>query len=574
MSVLRMEVAARLKVYVNKDSEEAIELPVASTSFNYAVSEIPTCSVQLALGKNISRPGQQEADLAFISNIQEQTKAQLEIRVLGDWSPNTKWNSEWQVVFEGRIISESNGITRGRANLSLTMVHWLADLQTGTALPTYAHPASPHNPLNPIVSFGAQPNNQATAGLIGTFADANALVQNPDFTEDLWANGIKSLLANILTKEDLTFAGGLSDDCFNIVDSPIEPSQDLKDALKRIEGEVFSVEGSNSDELSSPYSKYAKPLAFTELATDNGIQSYISETITSDPTNTFQTSNLWELLIRRLLPRFGLAIIPRVNSAIVTSYLPALRPTYEHALKADDIFQVDDIKKIRRIARAAFIYVPHKGNWGVNPNVQGGQVARGATGCYYPDDNTTGTSIMYAKPPAWLTLAATRGGGGGQNFVATDNGRPRIRGGAGNPAATPNEDLSTEAEATDIATAGLLDKYAALRYYIERLRGRTLTVHGRLRFDIAPGSTVKVQVRLDDVKGLGGELVDLVGYVERLTTVIDAGSKKAMTSLKLGSVRTAAQNESDKFTIEEEPLFSSGDPFTGCSLLDAYTYES
>lgn len=81
-------------------------------------------------------------------------------------------------------------------------------------------------------------------------------------------------------------------------------------------------------------------------------------------------------------------------------------------------------------------------------------------------------------------------------------------------------------------------------------------------------------MRLDDIKGLGGELVDLVGYVERLTTVIDAGSKKAMTSLKLGSVRTAAQNESDKFTIEEEPLFSSGDPFTGCSLLDAYTYES
>jgi len=578
VSVLRAEVAARLKVYESDDSESYIELPVASCSMNYAVSELPSCAVQLALGKNVSRPGVQEANLVALLERADQAKAELEVRVIGDWTAKQRWNDEWQVVFEGRVVNEATSITRGRANLSLTLVHWLADLQSGTVLPSYAHPASNHNPLNSIVSFGGSPgSNTPGPSMIGSFADANALVTNQDFTKDLWANGMKSMIANLLTTE-LEFAGELaSKNCFDVVNRPIKPSQKLKDAFKRIEGEVTDTGGDNdggdASSLSSEYSQYAKPLAFTEAAQDVGIQTYISQTLTHDPTNTFQTSNLWELLIRRLLPRFGLCIIPRVKSAIVVPYLPALRPTFEHAIHAGDIRQVDDVKKIKRLAKASFIYLPGKASWGADPGVMGdeGQV-RGSTGCFYPDDPDTGSSMLYAKPPAWLVMAAKLGGAG-SDFVNTNNGEPRIRGGAGNPAADPDSDMTTAAVATNLSSAKLLDKYAAIRYYTERLRGHSVTIHGKLRFDIAPGSIVRIQMRLDDVQGLGGQLVNLVGYVERITTVIDANRKEAMTSFKLGSIRTEEQNESDKFTIAEEPLFGTGEPYTGCSLLDEYTYD-
>lgn len=576
MSVLRAEVAARLKVYESDDSDSYIELPVASCSMNYAVSELPSCSVQLALGKNVSRPGVQEAALSDLLDRSGMPKAELEVKVIGDWTSKQRWNEEWQVVFEGRLVSESTSITRGRANLSLTLVHWLADLQSGTVLPSYAHPASNHNPLNSIVSFGGRPgDNTPGPSMIGSFADANALVTRSDFTEDLWANGIKSMIANLLTTE-LEFAGELaSRTCFDVVDRPIKPSQKLKDAFKRIEGPVTDTGGANdggdASSLGSDYSKYAKPLSFTDAAQDFGIQTYISQTITHDPTNTFQTSNLWELLIRRLLPRFGLAIIPRVKSAIIAPYLPALRPTFEHAIHAGDIRQIDDVKKLKRLAKASFIYLPGKAAWGADPGILGDD-ARGFTGCFYPDDPDTGSSMLYAKPPAWLVMAAKMGGGAA-DYVNTENGVPRIRGGAGNPAADADADLTTAAEATNLASAELLDKYAAIRYYTERLRGHSVTVHGKLRFDIAPGSVVRIQMRLDDIQGLGGQLVNLVGYVERITTVIDANRKEAMTSFKLGSIRTEEQNESDKFTIAEEPLFGTGEPFTGCSLLDEYTYD-
>lgn len=115
--------------------------------------------------------------------------------------------------------------------------------------------------------------------------------------------------------------------------------------------------------------------------------------------------------------------------------------------------------------------------------------------------------------------------------------------------------------------------YDAAAHYLfnqEALRGRYATVRGKLRFDLAPGTTVRL-VNADSLF-LGDDQLnqDRVASITRVSTSISADPPHASTAFQLEHVRTADENEDDKMSAAEHPFYVNA--FSGSSLVDAYLF--
>jgi hypothetical protein len=107
--------------------------------------------------------------------------------------------------------------------------------------------------------------------------------------------------------------------------------------------------------------------------------------------------------------------------------------------------------------------------------------------------------------------------------------------------------------------AAFWNLYAQAVYVRVALKGRTATLRGRLRFDIAPGSTVKI-FAVDDpfIKAQVGELPGDVLYaeVETVSIEIDSEAPGCFTSFKLQNLRNSIENGTAATSIPYHPLYN------------------
>ena len=114
----------------------------------------------------------------------------------------------------------------------------------------------------------------------------------------------------------------------------------------------------------------------------------------------------------------------------------------------------------------------------------------------------------------------------------------------------------------------LLDRYAESVYVHEALKSRQGSLTGKLRFDIAPGSIVRIEVAGDAFvpKDRLGEA--LFANIIRVTISIDANAQKAFTSFNLSHVRTEDENTEAGMAVDRHPLYDA--VWTGTSLSDEF----
>jgi hypothetical protein len=117
-------------------------------------------------------------------------------------------------------------------------------------------------------------------------------------------------------------------------------------------------------------------------------------------------------------------------------------------------------------------------------------------------------------------------------------------------------------------------QYAQMIYASNALRGREGTVVGKLRFDIAPGTTIMIQAKGDKYLGEYSDLqglleqeglsegvdtlaTDMYGFVAKVHISINAEQASATTAFELTNLRTEAENEqvSGRFSMPEHPFF-------------------
>jgi hypothetical protein len=468
------------------------------------------------------------------------------------------------VLFDGFVSSQGLSITRDQASFQVPLIGWLARLDSGSILFDYANVADPRAGKHPMVSYGmsdpvdAAMRADVPPAVMGQLVDKLAL-QNNSAELDLWARGWKYMMAKLLTNvavKNLTNGHGC-------VDAVNRPSSDLVEALERIEG--------NSQDLGTPLSRWAKPLAVSSpaLTLPKAVQTGLFQLIADTPLAESQASTAWERLLQDMVGKLDCVVVPRIETAIVAPYLPDGIASHEYTIRHNEIYQVAATNPIRRPLRATAVMLTVNG---VVPQAMRSKPLEGVgVTCYSPtippgvDANEWNASrsskTMFLKPPAYLAYmnaSAIKGmfsrvGAAGAN---THGGPPKA-----SEAASPEErDLENH-------YSGMLYNYAKSQYHRMQRDGQSVTVATCLRFDISPGSSVLVSTKLATLLGENTANELWQGYVNRVSYGIDVTTKTGTTVFQLQHVRPKTPAE-DAVSLDRHPLYL--ETFTGATMTDKF----
>lgn len=131
-----------------------------------------------------------------------------------------------------------------------------------------------------------------------------------------------------------------------------------------------------------------------------------------------------------------------------------------------------------------------------------------------------------------------------------------------------DRDITTEVEPWNDS----LKQFAQQIYVANALRDRVGRITGKLRFDICPGSTIIIDAKdlqnrsSANEDGVSELPINLVGFVSRVTTTINAETASATTTYDLTHLRSGTEDAGgDRFSLKTPPFFEEG--FYGAPLV-------
>ena len=540
---------------------------VSSASANFALNKIPSARADLAIGREA-----RTLERALIHDTAGGLKKLVPARIIflpkGEWSPQDvgfapgfgRWDDVGpQVVFDGYVAGAGYRRQRGTVRFSVNLIHWLSDLNFSSALSNQSHPGNPTR-LRWRAVYG-----DATA-----FAPTNFIAQTRrgDFfgqlkiQQDFWGKSLHPFFCSIASEDILSefdtspcdgFKGGSANTSAQLALSRFETGQADKDVVGK----------SCEDGAKSPY---WKPLPLDMGLIPGLIAQSIGDWCNQMTLESYFQTTLWDKIVGLIGPAFNFAIVPRVQTAIAAPFVPGLQTTFDREynngkrLDLADVTYIDIHALLPRPLRAVGILsVGGSTTTGVpdpNPIATVG-------GCYGHDD--VRGMVIFRKPPGWLSTAP------GHGHSASATAIPGMPGSATVPvepgiAVPPETPVSAENK-----MGNYYDRVAQYVYAQEMLRGRFAVVQGKLRFDLAPGTTIAISNRQplhipnDQLSG------DLVASVIRVGYSMNAEASQAGTALQLEHLRTPAENENDDTSVAQHPLYSNF--FTGAPLLHDYLFE-
>jgi hypothetical protein len=194
-------------------------------------------------------------------------------------------------------------------------------------------------------------------------------------------------------------------------------------------------------------------------------------------------------------------------------------------------------------------------------------------GSYAEDSVKAGDGmIMYVPSPAWLRVIQTQ-----PNYVGDTTGLTGER--ASRTATTPVDPAAPQQtpDSFGLNANKLYEKYAHEVFVNQMLRGQGGSFSGKLRFDIAPLSILKLNATSEKFIGPGQDSLasTVYGCVQRVTISINAEAGMAGTSFQLSHVRTEPENKVKRTSVDEHPLFGKsihGKGKHGSPLVDDYEF--
>lgn len=300
-------------------------------------------------------------------------------------------------------------------------------------------------------------------------------------------------------------------------------------------------------------------------------------------------ASFWELLAGRYASNYQLAIAPMANRAVILPFQPLMDRVWQHVY-ASEIETWDDDAQTPLPLRGVVLVSDRQGITNItvagnNPAAPGAPTAYQQNDAAY-DSCEAGGVFIYRTMPPWLADASRLPGafapGTLQNTPRAMAGLPW---GTVPAAAAARDQLVAQSPELGLAAAAGLplggvaaDNLAAPRnvmlssgyrlarahYQQERTRPRTVYVRGRFRYDIGPGSIVRLELPADRYVRealVGQRNTYAVGMVLRVTISLDQEGQNASTALQVGFVRTEGE------TQPGTPLFADSHPFWSCACL-------
>ena len=266
-------------------------------------------------------------------------------------------------------------------------------------------------------------------------------------------------------------------------------------------------------------------------------------------------TSMWGMMIGSMLADFGCGVLPWASGAIVAPILPMAKEA-QMILKAGEYVDFDLSTQSQRPLYGV----------GVMGNFQMGTInksrdAKVCCGASYVAKTAENFPLndgmwIFVGAPSWLddwVNQDPKSADGNADIIKTISEPSHDATGIDEVAI--DRDIGTEADDWNDAMA----EYAKMIYASNALRGREGTVVGKLRFDIAPGTTVLVQAKGDKYLSAGVDnlATDMYGFVAKVHISINAEQASATTAFELTNLRTKEENESadGRFSMTQHPFF-------------------
>ena len=514
-----------------------VEFQVVSFNTSFESNSIPSAQILVPVGRN----SETDAAAKIHANVRKfkiSDPVKVFMKVFTAPGPNEEdWPNGEVLIFDGFLAGTGFRKNVSQVSYVLHVRHWLVQLTYSSCLSADSHPMNPAQ----MTFASITPARAATGG--GTFG-----------VNGILPYGFDSGIADAITSEGDIWGEAL----LPWLKSTAEVNQfDSYDPLLA----DFALEGRPNTSALKALEKFSiagdyQPLILDMEALDSETVAQAIEMAIQDTTYmSFANTTFWNKIVRDFGANYLFSVVPRIEDAYVVPALGGTRKDFNVSITADEYASIDLGAHLEHRLHGVGILAAGASLSGVFANEVG------IGGWYAPDDDAEGM-VMVRSGPAWLQHALIPAGFAGQSSAPRGVVATAAQPGAGNAGTQPN--MATRGR----TIKNLLDRYAESVYVHEALKSRQGSLTGKLRFDIAPGSIVRIEVAGDAFvpKDRLGEA--LFANIIRVTISIDANAQKAFTSFNLSHVRTEDENTEAGMSVDRHPLYDA--VWTGTSLSDEF----
>lgn len=500
----------------------------------WAANSIPMASLVVAVGRNVDT--QELATIhtkvkTLITRVKAEVFLTTTISDREQALPGVP-NGEEMKLFEGRVVGTGWQRSETGANFTIHLMHWLGDLNNGSAISASLHPGSPGDLSYPSIfpSIGLTTIEPSTSPLPAWVPNISSRSVNIGSFDDIWGDILLPWMTQIASDDPF-------DAVLNGVGAVGDP--DTLAALKRI--------GPNPDGV---------PLALDlQGATGEFLADAMRGALVNELGGNWINTTLWGKLIGDWAPAYWFSVIPRVDDALIVPFTGGLQGEPWAVIGDEDYGYADLNAQLQQLLRAVGIVFPIQTATSFDLGIGMPQTARGGLmGLYRPDGVDRGMILM-KDAPKWLSdpmmvyMLSLYAEGIDGTPIGTAVDQAGVGGGQ-NPPRDPDQN-TTELK-------GIASSYAEQWYVLESLKGRTGEIAGKLRFDICPGSNVLVVAGgARNVPQAQAVTEDIYATVMQVSYVINAEAQKAGTAYSLAHIRTEKENNTPGTSINKPPLYEN-----------------
>lgn len=523
---------------------DGTQYEVAQFSSSWGVNSIPSAVCMLAIGREAK--AQTLATVHTSGQHQHMKPAYVVFFPQKEYSLDQPWPGG-AIIFDGFFVGFAYRKISGKVYVVANLIHWLAALTFSSCVSETSHVSNPTD-LTAAAVLALDGTGGGQGANISSFSVAQ--VAAPDVLADMW-RAISSVFCGLAEVPQLPVNDG---ECGGGGES--RSNAGALEALKRMSGAVCGG------------GEYYKALAFS-AGNGEEIATALATAIGNETIESYAATSFWDKLVGQFCPTFGIAVVPRVDGASVFADLPAYRGGVWKTLKPDEYDSFDMSAELRRPLQSVMVV----GSWTSETIDSQEEVAPPGgqpSGCYAEDSIKPNDGIrMIIQPPSFMRCLRYSSEYAGSSTGVNQNAPTPT---STTPTATPpNPPIRTSGQLQPVSVP-LYNAYAQNFFVNQMMRGRAGSVSGKLRFDIAPGSQVRVEP--STAKHIGAEdslAVAIIGYVQQVNITINSESPAACTTLSLTHLRTDAENGANRTSCAAHPLYG-GAVVVGHPLVEKYKF--
>jgi hypothetical protein len=518
---------------------------VVAINSTFGLNSIPTASLHVASGICV----QDGSKIATIHkaiqglNPRDPALVTLTVRTTDGETGKMMEDGEY-IIFEGYYAGLGYQRSNMNSTYTLHLLHWLDDLNCSSMLNGNWFQGAPHDLAQNAVCYGlGQVGTNAGSGINFTpITEMEPQILTAGHMEsDLWEECIKPLFLAISNMRHVSLQEDMAGATADASGFGGATNKAAQDALAKMAG-IAPNKGKLPLNLKG----------LDEKVIQHSVQTGMSHLIK----NGIAYSSFWSKLIGEIGAAFLFGVSPGVRYANVIPYFGGLSTEWL-TIEADEYNYASFNCNVANLIESVNIFYSQQGNMGIE---SGGKTSEGYNSFYLPwgmyppkEKRNLRGQIMLRDPPIWIANPVpqhqcTPGTTLGRGY---DTFKPQ----AGPPTTTGGVPTAPRAERS-VKSSRILDRFAEHWYKSSILSQRSGELSGKLRFDIAPGSTIKINA---PDKSNDGEN-HMFATVMQVSYVINAEQHAAGTSFSLINVRTEKENGEENFTSPVPPLYKEGWP--------------